>query len=233
MAADTATAMRELMTGMREATVEASRVAAVVAAAQVSAAHLSHERLTKMIGDSRADTLAAVEVERYDTRDAIAALRDRMDLSDRDASSAWTDLSERIRHVQTVAQPEPVEPESVLDMPPVQKNSTTSALAFEGAAQVRDDWANNNWGSTDRNHRPITSAGRARSERTDQERETEMKTAHALEMAAVTRPRATDTRAGVSIHLGRDENSILFEPCPPRRTTDTSTIGRGSRKFHT
>ena len=88
MAADTATAMRELMTGMREERAEADRVAAVVAAAQVSATDLSHARLTKMIGDSRADTLATVEAERCDTRDAIAALRDRMDLSYRDASSA-------------------------------------------------------------------------------------------------------------------------------------------------
>ena len=38
MADDTATAMRELMTGMREERAEATRVAAVVAAAQVTAA---------------------------------------------------------------------------------------------------------------------------------------------------------------------------------------------------
>ena len=63
VAADNATAMRELMTGMREATVESGRVAAVVAAAQVSAADLSHTRLVKMIGDSRNDALAAVEME--------------------------------------------------------------------------------------------------------------------------------------------------------------------------
>ena len=52
--------MRELMTGMREERAEATRVAAVVAAARVTAADLFHARL-----------LAAVELERCDTRDAL------------------------------------------------------------------------------------------------------------------------------------------------------------------
>jgi len=49
----------------------------------------------------------------------------------------------------------------------------------------------------------------------------------------VNRPRATDTRAGVSVHLGRADNWALPEPRPPRSRTSTSIIGRGSRKFHT
>jgi hypothetical protein len=143
MADDTATAMRELMTGMREERAEATRVAAVFAAARVTAADLPRARLTKMIGDSRTDTLAAVELERCDTRDAISALRDRMDLSDRDASSAWTDLSERITNSQARAQPETVEQVSMLVTPPVQTKGSTPAVTFEGAAQVRENWSGN------------------------------------------------------------------------------------------
>ena len=60
-----------------------------------------------------------------------------------------------------------------------------------------------------------------------------MNEAHALDMAQTERPRATETRAGVSIHLRRGSDSILPEPRPPRKNTETSVIGQGSRKCYT
>ena len=221
------------MAGMRDAATEASRVAAVVAAAQVSAADVAHDHLTEMIGSTRADTLTAVETERLETQAAINELRDRMDISDRDASSAWTDLFETIKQLRPPPRPGNVQATYLNELTSVQEAPNTSTLASQSDAQANSDCSNHHWGSTDRAHRPVTHASRARSERTVRERAEEMNAAHALDMAELHRPRATDTRAGVSIHLGRGSDSILPEPFAARKKTETSIIGRGSRKCHT
>ena len=70
------TLVHEFLTVMREERAEATRVAAVVAAARVTAADLSHARL-----------LAAVELERCDTRDALGERLAEKPVSDRGVGS--------------------------------------------------------------------------------------------------------------------------------------------------
>ena len=52
-------------------------------------------------------------------------------------------------------------------------------------------------------------------------------------MAEINRPRATDIRCGVSVHLGRGSDLVFPEPRASRKRTETSFIGQGPRKCYT
>ena len=101
-----------------------------------------------------------MELERGETRDAISALRDRMDLSDRalrdrmdlsdrDATSAWTDLSERITNTLDTAPPVRVEQVEMPVAPAALTDNPAPVASLDGAAQVKEDWSGNHWGQQD------------------------------------------------------------------------------------
>ena len=123
------------------------------------------------------------------------------------------------------------EPPEVLAIGEGAEPSTSAGQ--NAAAQITSNWGNNTSGSTDRPRRPMSDASRSHSKWVDREREQEMHDAHAKDMAEIDRHRATDTRAGVPVHLGRGHDSTLPEPTRPRAVTATSVVGRGSTQFHT
>jgi len=89
---------------------QAAQVAAGVAAAQTLAATQAHAELTTLMTTNN----TAATGERAEMMASIDELRARAEIQERDASSAWDDLSNQIREIQEAR---PLVPDSVSPVP--------------------------------------------------------------------------------------------------------------------